>query len=812
MLFERLGHFVVAHRWAVLLGLLVLTVASAAIAPGLRFDFTPQALFEQRDEVNDFAREIREHFGDETNTLIVVWQHDELYAAQTLEDLAVVTDALEAWPHATRVLSLSNMRLPRNEVDAQSGERVLQLGPLVGHRPVTDALAERIRDQVDGEPLLERALVSRSGTRTAIVIELGESARNINELTTVVGELDDKLAAWSRELPSAPTLTLSGLPQVRVDIIQNLQNEQLRFLPLTALFIIAMLAWMFRSVSGVLLPLGSIALALIWTTAMLVVVGQPINIINSVLPTLLMIIGLSDGIHLLSRAAEEAASGASREDIVRSTVRRIGLACFLTSATTAIGFVSLLMSSAAILRDFGVHTAAGVMLAYLATILFIPALLTWMPAPRRVGLHQDRPGLIERLMAKNARLVLARPLPLLAAGLLVGAAAVTAALTWGRIDTRLLEVYPDDHDTAVLTRMVNDEFSGVLPLIVSIEAREPGYFLEPDNLEKLATLQRSVEAHDPGMILKTGSVYDLLQVFRAAFLDDPSLRDTPFETRQQIEAVLRLYRQDAASDVNRLLDADNRHALVTIRLDDLGIERGKATVAHIAREAERLFGEGAADGITEARPPANGDVAVRVRLAGDIYLASAGLTNFIWDLLGSLSMAAIIIFAVMTVLFRSLRLGLVSIPPNVLPLVLTWGYMSLRGIELNTTTVVIFSVSLGLAVDDTIHFLTRYQEERNEGYDVRTAIERTFLGAGRAIIITSVVLVGGLAILLNTNFNPTSHFAELTTCTVVGALIGDLFVLPACLLLFDGRERKGQTVRLADAEASERKDRAATPV
>lgn len=775
MLFERLGHFVVAHRWAVLLGLLVLTVASAAIAPGLRFDFTPQALFEQRDEVNDFAREIREHFGDETNTLIVVWQHDELYAAQTLEDLAVVTDALEAWPHATRVLSLSNMRLPRNEVDAQSGERVLQLGPLVGHRPVTDALAERIRDQVDGEPLLERALVSRSGTRTAIVIELGESARNINELTTVVGELDDKLAAWSRELPSAPTLTLSGLPQVRVDIIQNLQNEQLRFLPLTALFIIAMLAWMFRSVSGVLLPLGSIALALIWTTAMLVVVGQPINIINSVLPTLLMIIGLSDGIHLLSRAAEEAASGASREDIVRSTVRRIGLACFLTSATTAIGFVSLLMSSAAILRDFGVHTAAGVMLAYLATILFIPALLTWMPAPRRVGLHQDRPGLIERLMAKNARLVLARPLPLLAAGLLVGAAAVTAALTWGRIDTRLLEVYPDDHDTAV-------------------------------------PLQRSVEAHDPGMILKTGSVYDLLQVFRAAFLDDPSLRDTPFETRQQIEAVLRLYRQDAASDVNRLLDADNRHALVTIRLDDLGIERGKATVAHIAREAERLFGEGAADGITEARPPANGDVAVRVRLAGDIYLASAGLTNFIWDLLGSLSMAAIIIFAVMTVLFRSLRLGLVSIPPNVLPLVLTWGYMSLRGIELNTTTVVIFSVSLGLAVDDTIHFLTRYQEERNEGYDVRTAIERTFLGAGRAIIITSVVLVGGLAILLNTNFNPTSHFAELTTCTVVGALIGDLFVLPACLLLFDGRERKGQTVRLADAEASERKDRAATPV
>ncbi|PJB42108.1 MAG: hypothetical protein CO108_12215 [Deltaproteobacteria bacterium CG_4_9_14_3_um_filter_63_12] len=792
-MFEHVGRLVVTHKKTILVGLFLATLASLALLPGLRFDFTPQALFEQKDEINAFAKSIRAEFGDDTNTLLVVWRGDEpgeVFEPTALADIRRITDWLEASDDAIRVTSLANMHLPRNE-RTPSGEWSLNLGELVPSVDETNpALARQVAKWVNEEPLLERVVVSADGSKTTFVVELSEEARQINTLLGVVDRLDAQLAIWEKDLDSHPDLELSGLPSVRVDIITALQKEQMRFLPITGVLMSLLLLWMFRRAAGVLLPITSVLLALAWTMAILVLIDQPINIINSVLPTLMMIIGLSDGIHLLSRASEEATVDRPREEIIVSTVKHMGMACFLTSLTTAIGFGSLVMARTEILQNFGLHTAMGVMLTYVSTLLFIPAMLTWMRPPVRSGLTATSPGLIERGMVYISLYVRTYPKRQVVIGVALIGAAAAASVAWGNIDTRLLETFPEGHKTRVLTHEVEDEFSGVLPLIISIDAEEKGYFEAPENLQKLSALAQTVKARDPEMVLKTASVYDLLQVFRSAYLNDPSLRDTPFANRAQVKTVLRLYRQDAEADVNRWLDPENRHALVSVRIRDLGAKRGKALVAIVVEEVEALFGEGSAEGVIDAKPPPHRQK-VQVRLAGDVYLASAGMMNFIYDLMSSLGMASFLIFGVMTLLFRSVRIGLISILPNILPLVGTSGWMALRGIELNTSTVIIFSISLGLAVDDTIHFLSRYKEERKQGFSINEAVERTYLGAGRAIVITSVVLICGLAVLLTTDFMPTRYFAELSGCTVIGALAGDLFILPACLILFDKETASG---------------------
>jgi len=792
-MFEHVGRLVVTHKKTILVGLFLATLASLALLPGLRFDFTPQALFEQKDEINAFAKSIRAEFGDDTNTLLVVWRGDEpgeVFEPTALADIRRITDWLEASDDAIRVTSLANMHLPRNE-RTPSGEWSLNLGELVPSVDETNpALARQVAKWVNEEPLLERVVVSADGSKTTFVVELSEEARQINTLLGVVDRLNTQLAIWEKDLDSHPDLELSGLPSVRVDIITALQKEQMRFLPITGVLMSLLLLWMFRRAAGVLLPITSVLLALAWTMAILVLIDQPINIINSVLPTLMMIIGLSDGIHLLSRASEEATVDRPREEIIVSTVKHMGMACFLTSLTTAIGFGSLVMARTEILQNFGLHTAMGVMLTYVSTLLFIPAMLTWMRPPVRSGLTATSPGLIERGMVYISLYVRTYPKRQVVIGVALIGAAAAASVAWGNIDTRLLETFPEGHKTRVLTHEVEDEFSGVLPLIISIDAEEKGYFEAPENLQKLSTLAQTVKARDPEMVLKTASVYDLLQVFRSAYLNDPSLRDTPFANRAQVKTVLRLYRQDAEADVNRWLDPENRHALVSVRIRDLGAKRGKALVAIVVEEVEALFGEGSAEGVIDAKPPPHRQK-VQVRLAGDVYLASAGMMNFIYDLMSSLGMASFLIFGVMTLLFRSVRIGLISILPNILPLVGTSGWMALRGIELNTSTVIIFSISLGLAVDDTIHFLSRYKEERKQGFSINEAVERTYLGAGRAIVITSVVLICGLAVLLTTDFMPTRYFAELSGCTVIGALAGDLFILPACLILFDKETASG---------------------
>lgn len=605
-MFEHVGRLVVTHKKTILVGLFLATLASLALLPGLRFDFTPQALFEQKDEINAFAKSIRAEFGDDTNTLLVVWRGDEpgeVFEPTALADIRRITDWLEASDDAIRVTSLANMHLPRNE-RTPSGEWSLNLGELVPSvDEVNPALARQVAKWVNEEPLLERVVVSADGSKTTFVVELSEEARQINTLLGVVDRLDAQLAIWEKDLDSHPDLELSGLPSVRVDIITALQKEQMRFLPITGVLMSLLLLWMFRRAAGVLLPITSVLLALAWTMAILVLIDQPINIINSVLPTLMMIIGLSDGIHLLSRASEEATVDRPREEIIVSTVKHMGMACFLTSLTTAIGFGSLVMARTEILQNFGLHTAMGVMLTYVSTLLFIPAMLTWMRPPVRSGLTATSPGLIERGMVYISLYVRTYPKRQVVIGVALIGAAAAASVAWGNIDTRLLETFPEGHKTRVLTHEVEDEFSGVLPLIISIDAEEKGYFEAPENLQKLSTLAQTVKARDPEMVLKTASVYDLLQVFRSAYLNDPSLRDTPFANRAQVKTVLRLYRQDAEADVNRWLDPENRHALVSVRIRDLGAKRGKALVAIVVEEVEALFGEGSAEGVIDAKPP-----------------------------------------------------------------------------------------------------------------------------------------------------------------------------------------------------------------
>jgi predicted RND superfamily exporter protein len=219
--------------------------------------------------------------------------------------------------------------------------------------------------------------------------------------------------------------------------------------------------------------------------------------------------------------------------------------------------------------------------------------------------------------------------------------------------------------------------------------------------------------------------------------------------------------------------SDFRNARIHVRVSDVGAKAQLQLAERFEDKLGSLFGA---------------DSGVNYRLTGDAFVASVALDSFIRDLFYSLLIAIVIIFAMMTVVFRSLKLGLVSMLPNTIPLVMTFGYMGLMGINLNTTTIIIFAISLGLAVDDTIHFLARFREELDRRDTAKEAILYTYYGAGRAILLTSVLLVTGLAVLLLSDFVPTRQFGILTSITIGGAVFGDLILLPSLLYLLYRRE------------------------
>lgn len=770
-MFRLLSDFILRFRVYVLLGMGLIVLANAPFLQGLRFDFTPQQLFAGTQDVLEQREKFAAEFGREDNLVTIIVEGDSLFEPKTLEWIRDFTVSLREFEEVKNAQSLPTMEIPRSGAEAG----LLTTVPIVLESgEVEPSAAAALKELAANEPLLNKRVISPDLETTVVLVWLQDDLQDVKDLRAAILKIEAKLAESG--VPSELRTRVSGIPYLRQEIVENLKTQQLTFVPATGLAYLLILFFMFRRFSGVVLPLGVVAITMVLVTGMMVFTDSPINIINNILPSLVFIIGVSDSIHMIARDGEENEAGADRASSVKAMIRHTGLACLLTSTTTAVGFFSLLAADTEILKNFGWQAGASVLLAYLITLLFLPAALVKMRPVQRLNTQKpDYQPWIEKFMGVLGEKVVAHPWRFFVSGLVITAIAAVAAFQV-EIDTILLEVYEPGHPTYNTLKMSEEKLGGILPIEISLDSSEPGAFKNPENYKKLAELQTFSKQFD--VVLSTQSLVDYHQAARAALLADPAQRGNMPESRDEIEQLHLLLAgaPDSRSGASQFVSTDFSHVRLLLRVADDGAKAQLALGNELKEKLGELF------------PPGHD---VSWVLTGDAYVASISLDSFIRDLFGSLLLAMVIIFGMMTVAFRSIRLGLISVLPNATPLILTLGYMGVRGIDLNTTTIITFSIGLGLAVDDTIHFLARYQEERDAGRDASESLKRAYMGAGRAIMLTSVMLLIGLGVLLMSDFVPTRLFGTLTGITIAGAILGDLIILPPLLYLVDScRDRR----------------------
>lgn len=778
-MYRFLSHFIVDYRRPILAVIAAVFLACLFAVPQLTFEFTPQQLFEATGDADEYREIFAERFGREDNVAVIVVEGEDLIDPEVLAPLRDLTYQLRRLDDIDDAQSLATLALPRS--DSLSADPILGR-PQIADQANDDALvegpevraddAQRIADYAADEPLIADRLINRREDVAMIGVWIDGDIQESAQLRDVLHQIEQTITLY--DFPGGVELDVQGIPALRVTIVDQLWAEQLIFVPLTAAVFFLILVYLFRRPSGVILPLGTVLIALVATAALLVLTDSSFNVVNNVLPTLIFVIGISDSIHMLTRHSEEVAAGRSHDDAVRTMIRHTGAACLLTTSTTAVGFLSLLSADTAILQRFGWQAAGGVMFAYLATLFFLSAALTYLRPVRRGPRNKgpdEAPGLAEELLSKIGRGVLARPWTVLVVGLIVtGSVAVHGAKV--NVDTTLLEVISEDHRTHQATKLIQDELGGVLPVEISFESDERDAFKRPEVYRAVDRIQ-NYAAEQPE-VLSTESYVDYLQSARVAVVGDPAERHTLPESIDEIEQLLLVISDapDTEGGLNDFTTSDFRNARVLLRVSDTG---AKAQL----ELADRLDAE-----IEDALADIDD---VDARLTGDAYVASAALDRFIRDLAGSLLIAIVIIFALMALVFRSLKIGIISLIPNGLPLLVTFGYMGWAGIDLNTTTVIIFAISLGIAVDDSIHFFARFVEELERRETLEEAIIQAYHGAGRAILLTSVLLLIGMAVLMTSDFIPTQQFGLLTGITVATAVVADLLILPAILYLVYSR-------------------------
>ncbi|TVR01771.1 MAG: hypothetical protein EA398_09135 [Deltaproteobacteria bacterium] len=331
----------------------------------------------------------------------------------------------------------------------------------------------------------------------------------------------------------------------------------------------------------------------------------------------------------------------------------------------------------------------------------------------------------------------------------------------------MLEVFSPSDPVARTTALVEEGLEGVLPLEVWVRATGGGRVDTAEVMNALEEVRRRAESES--IVTSSSSPSKLLHDVWAIWSGDPERREGAFASSAQVHQLASLLQSGTDDPLTPWWTFDGREARLQFRLSDDG---GRETLAFGAR-VQGWMGE-AFSGVPD----------VEWSMTGDAWVAALGLRAFIRDLLSSLGAAVVIIFGFMMLTFRSVRLGVLSVPANLLPLLVTLGFMGWAGIELNTTTVILFSVSLGLAVDDTIHVLARYAEALRLGLRGEEAVAVACRGAGRAIVLTSLLLGVGLLVLTASTFVPTVRFATLTAMTIAGCLVADLVLLPALLRLW----------------------------
>ena len=546
---------------------------------------------------------------------------------------------------------------------------------------------------------------------------------------------------------------LAGTPLMNVALDRGSQEASRRILPVALAVSLVILAVVLRRIAGVAAVMGAVAVTTLWTIGLMVLAGRTFNMVTVTLPSLLTVLSLSAGIHIVLRLQSLLSESGDARDAVRRTVQEVLPAVFLSNVTTAIGFGSLMVSDMRPIADFGLFSAVGMMLSFFFNAIMVPGLLSWL----RVGRIAVRPrpthwtAPLGRAVARRKGWSVALAVAILALSLLF--------MRGLRVESNVLKFFPAGSKISQDYRFVAERLTGLytIELDAVTEAQNGSVLLKQIEQFGAELAERPEVAqviHYKNIATSLNAIHQSAAVTAAGTSENPlrlMMREYRHTDGDRISLRMSiLVRAMSATDFYALMDFARRHA------------------------AQRLL------------PPAS------YTLTGVVPLLNSAQNSLITTQVRSFAFAAITVLLLIGVFFRSLRVFLAAALPNLLPTAVLFAAMAILDIPLDAATVMIAGVAIGIAVDDTFHFFSCYREARQAGQDSLTAIHSSFAIAGRAILFTSLVATAGFAILLLAQFKPIQYFGLLAGVTMIAASAGDFLVLPACVAFVNLWDRRGQ--------------------
>ena len=599
----------------------------------------------------------------------------------------------------------------------------------------------RAKARASGHPLVAGHLLSADASSSLLLVQLSATADRPPASSAVVARIEAVLAE-SAPAEGPLALELTGLPALREQATRALRHDMLMFNSIGLVLAVMLSAVVARSLRSTVVASLPPFVGAIWALGTLGLLGAPVNILTSVVPSLALVVGTCDSIHFIEDMRRSARRGLDPLAASSGAIRRIGMACGLTSIVTAIGFASLAVARIEAVRTFGIAAAIGALASFMAVTLLTPLIAsTRFCSGLRLGRSSPLAGRVANVLAALS-VRHARPLVVVACSLTAALAFVGSGLD---ADTRIIDSLPSGAPASQALARVDAEFGGVMGVDVVVEWPADVDWRDPAVLDALALAEAAV-GREAG-ISRTIS----LSTFAAGM---------PPRVRRRLDV-------DSVSD---LVSPESRMALVRARVADLGSRRLEEIYDRVDASLARL---------EQDRP------GWRFRLAGMSVVSARNIRQLVRDLGSSLVVEVLVIGCILAVAFRSPLAGIVSMLPNIFPLVVIAALLVITGRSLDPATVIVFNVCLGLAVDDTVHVLSALTRNRREGVSIGSAVRRAVSEMGNAVVIGGVVLTVGFAAVTASSVPSLAGFGVLACAAVASATVAELLFLPALLVVTD---------------------------
>ncbi|WP_347173459.1 efflux RND transporter permease subunit [Polaribacter uvawellassae] len=760
----KVAGLILRNRYLVLLLVAAFTAFLATQMKYMKFSYTEANLLPENHEANIEYNQFLDIFGEEGNLIILAVKDSTLFTPEKFNAWNNLTKQIDATEEVEFSVSIADVQ----QLKADRKNRKFVLEPLLNKTPTTQKEVSAIKKQLfENLPFYDNLLYNKeTGTvQTAIYIDKKIVNTPVRR-DFIFNVLIPAIEKFEKE--HNMQVRVSGMPYIRTLNSQNIQDEIQLFVGGALLITAIIFFFFFRSYRATFITLLVVMIGVTWAFGFIGLFGYEITVLTALIPPLIIVIGVPNAVFLINKYQQEVKKHGNQAKSLQRVISKIGNATLMTNITTASGFATFVFTKSQLLKEFGIIASINIVGIFILALLIIPIIYSFMPLPKKRHLNHLEKQWIDTIVNWMEKMVRHNRIAIYITTVVVIILGIIGVYQI-RVSGSLIEDMPKGRQFYKDIKFFEKEFGGIMPLEIFIDTQKEKGVMKLSTLKKMEKINEAIGQFPE--LSKPISITNLVKYSKQAYyLGNPKYYQLP---TSQEQSYIFAYTKNSNSNSNMLtnfVDSTGRYARITTFMKDVGTDKMTIIQDHLNTIIAKEFPSDKFD----------------VHLTGKALVFLKGTNYLINNLVISLSLAILLIALFMAWMFRSYQMILISLIPNMLPLLITAGLMGFIGIPIKPSTILVFSIAFGISVDDTIHFLAKYRQElQANNWRIKKSVYCALRETGVSMFYTSIVLFFGFLVFTVSSFGGTIALGGLVSVTLLFAMVSNLLLLPSLLLSFE---------------------------